>query len=158
MDGNPLKVNKTYFALYNNGYGSILNSETNTEAVDIENKITTIKYVEKNDYLTMYLLRTDKDNPAKASEESFERKLVIYLGENRFAKKERSQELADFTYNLLCLSFDKLYSVKEAKKISSFDKFFTDGGYKENLKSKDIRTYEDADNCSYDYEDIGLYG
>ncbi len=144
MDGNPLKANKTYFALYNNGYGAILNSETNTEAVDIENKITTIKYVEKNDYLTMYLLKTDKDNPIKASEESFERKLVIYLGENRFAKKERSQELADFTYNLLCLSFDKLYSVKEAKKISSFDKFFTDGGYKENLKSKDIRTYEDA--------------
>ena len=144
MDGNPLKTNKTYFALYNNGFGAILNSETNKETVDLDNKITKIKYVENNDYLTMYLLKSDKDNPLEASEEAYEKKLVIYLGENRFAKKERSQELADFTYNLLCLSFDKLYSVKEAKNITSFDKYLTDGGYKDNLKSKDIRTYEDA--------------
>ncbi len=144
MDGNPLKTNKTYFALYDNGYGAILNAETNLELVDLDNKITKIKYVEKNDYLTMYLLKTDKDSKDNASEEAYDKKLVVYLGENRFAKKERSQELADFTYNLLCLSFDKLYSVKEAKKITSFDKFLSDNGYKDNLKSKDIRVYEDS--------------
>ena len=143
-NGNPLPSNQTYIALYPNGKGAIIDGATNNELVDGQNRVTKIKYVEDKDYLTMYLSYTDQANPAEPSEEVYDKKLIVNLGETRFAKKERSQELADFTYNLLCLSFDKVYSVKDAKNITSFDKYFTDNGYKENLKSKNVVTYEDA--------------
>jgi hypothetical protein len=143
-DGQPLKSNNTYFALFNNGKGGIYDSKTNTELVDADNKVTKIKYVEDKDYLTMYLSTSDQANPVEPSEESFDNKLVINLGETRYAKQVRSQTVADFTYNLLCLSFDKVYSVKEAKNIISFDKFFSDNNYKENLKSTNISLYEEA--------------
>ena len=142
-DGLPSTTDRRYLALYSDGKGAILNS-SNTEALDNSNKITRIKYVEEDNYITMYLQRSEQSSPIDPTEESFERKLVVYTGENRFAKTERSKETANFTYNLLCLEFDKVYSVKDAKNISSFDKFFTDNGYKDNLKSTNVRTYEDA--------------
>ena len=143
-DGKVLDQNGTYFALFNNGKGGVYDSKTNAEYVDIDNKVTKIKYVEDKDYLTMYLSISDQANPVEPSEESFDRKLVINLGETRYAKRVRTKEVADFTYNLLCLSFDKVYSVKEAKGITSFDKFFADNNYKDNLKSTNVDVYEDA--------------
>ena len=144
VNGNPLAYGNKYFALYPDGKGAILDASTNKEAVDGQNRITKIKYIEDKEHLTMYLLSSDQANPMEASAESYDRMLIINLGETRYAKKERSQVLADFTYNLLCLSFDKVYSVKEAKKITSFDKYFTDNGYKDDLKSKNIDVYEEA--------------
>ena len=144
MNGKALQYGNKYFALYSDGKGAIIDASTNKEVVDGQNRITKIKYVEDKEHLTMYLLSSDEANPMEPSAESYERMLIINLGETRFAKKERSQALADFTYNLLCLSFDKVYSVKEAKNITSFDKYFTDNGYKDNLKSKNIDVYEEA--------------
>ena len=135
----------TEFALNNNGYGTIVDGKTNQEVKDAENRVTKIKYTEDNGYLTMYLYNTFADDTTNLpSEDNFTRKLVINTVETRFAKTERTQAVADFTYNLLCLSFDKVYSVKEAKKVSSFDTLFTQKGYKDNLKSTNIRTYEEA--------------
>ena len=143
-EGKPLESNNTYFGLFDNGKGGIYDSTTNKEIVDAENRVTRIKYVEDKDYLTMYLSTSNQANPVEPTEDVYDKKLVINLGNTRFGKKERTQEIADFTYNLLCLSFDKVYSVKEAKNITSFDKFFTDNNYKANLKSTSINVYEDA--------------
>lgn len=143
-DGKATTNSAYEMALYTNGTGTILDSKTNTEVTDSENRITKIKYTEENNYLTMYMSFALKDSDIVPTEESYERKIVINTDETRVAKMERSKEEAQFAYDLLCLSFDKVYSVKEAKKIDSFDKFFTEKGYKDNLKSTNIRTYEEA--------------
>lgn len=142
--GNPNTSSLYEIALYKDGKGVIMDVNSNTELKDNENRITKIKYKEDNGYLILYLSKAEKESTIEPTEDVFDQKLVINLGQTRFAKKERSQAVADFTYNLLCLAFDNVYSVKEAKNISSFDKFFTDKGYKDNLKSTNIDTYEEA--------------
>ena len=131
-------------ALKSDGTGVILDSKTNTEVKDGQNRITKIKYKEQDNYLTMYLSFAEKESTIEPTEEVYDRKIIINTGETRVAKKERSKEVAEFTYNLLCLAFDKVYSVKEAKNIESFDKYLTDKGYKSNLQSTNVRTYEEA--------------
>jgi hypothetical protein len=51
--------------------------------------------------------------------------------------KDRSESLAKFTYNELCLSLDTNYALKEAHGISSFDDYFTRTGRKADLLSTD---------------------
>ncbi len=143
-DGKEMTDPSYELALYNDGTGTILDTKNNTEVKDYENNITKIKYKEDNNYLTMYLSFAPKESEIAPTEESYQRKLVINKDETRVARRTRTKEEAQFAYDLLCLSFDKVYSVKEAKKIESFNKFFTEKGYKDSLKSTDIRTYEEA--------------
>ena len=145
IDDNIIEENGKEIALYSNGSGEILDPKTGQLYVDFNNKVTKIKYKEENGYLIMYLCLTDRDNTTVVpSEQNHDQRLIINLGETRFAKKERPQEVADFGYNLLCFSFDKVYSVKEAKGVSSFKTFFSEKGYEADLKSTNIRTYEEA--------------
>ncbi len=143
IDGKVSEPNHE-IALYSDGTGVILDANTNVEIKDSENKITKIKYKEENNYLTMYMSFAEKNSTISPTEDVYDRKLVINTDETRVGKKERSKEVAEFTYNLLCLSFDKVYSVKEAKNIASFDKFLTEKGYKNDLQSTNVRTYEEA--------------
>ncbi len=143
VDGKVSEPNHE-IALYSDGTGVILDANTNVEIKDSENKITKIKYKEENNYLTMYMSFAEKNSTISPTEDVYDRKLVINTDETRVGKKERSKEVAEFTYNLLCLSFDKVYSVKEAKNIASFDKFLTEKGYKNDLQSTNVRTYEEA--------------
>lgn len=56
--------------------------------------------------------------------------------ENRWKKKElvtRSRELAEYSYNELCLSLDMNYGLKELRNIDSFDTYFKLNGFKEDL-------------------------
>ena len=144
-DGNEPEMKKE-FALFPDGTGKVLDyGTTGNEFVSFDGKITRIKYKEDKDYLTLYVGETEKENTNYMPDENnFTHKLVINLTDTRYAKFERSKQLADFTYNLMCLTFDNIYSVKEAKKFSSFDKFITDNSLKENLKSTNIKAYEDA--------------
>ena len=44
----------------------------------------------------------------------------------------------------MCLTFDKVYSLKESKNYSSFNEFLIQKNYMENLKSTNVRTYNEA--------------
>ena len=54
----------------------------------------------------------------------------------------RSQSLATFTYNELCLSMDYYYGLREFRGVNSFNEFFTSNSYRTNLLSTNTNTYE----------------
>ena len=57
---------------------------------------------------------------------------------------ERSEELAQYNYKLLCLLFDELYGLKSYRGITSFDQYFEAKGFKSGLTSKNTTVYERA--------------
>ena len=61
------------------------------------------------------------------------------------AEKERSAELADFTYNELCLMLDNCYGLRnEHGAANGFDNFFIAGGLYTDLHSTDPHVFSDA--------------
>lgn len=54
----------------------------------------------------------------------------------------RSQSLATFTYNELCLSLDYYYGLKNFRGVNTFNEFLTSMGYRTNLLSTNTNTYE----------------
>lgn len=58
--------------------------------------------------------------------------------------KQRSQALAEYTYNELTFALDLLYGLKEEHQFSSFDTYLTEQGYKQDLLSLDPITSSHA--------------
>ena len=132
-------------ALYANGTGKLIELKTNKEHVDTSNQVLRVKYTESTDFLTLYVKYFDNGTDMQPSESFYDYMLMVNLKETRYGKMTRSQVLADYTYNLLCLSFDNVYANKEAKKITSFDSYINSiSGLKDRLKSTNIATYEEA--------------
>lgn len=77
------------------------------------------------------------------------------LGERYYSGQtgERSEALATYGYNELCLALDKLYGLKELHDVKSFDRLFTQLAYKNDLLSPDPYT---ADSKLYDFIDLQL--
>ena len=134
-------------ALYKDGKGKFLekNNGTITEA-KFYNQIAVNSYKVKGDSLEIYISYFDPEQAktVEVKEDNCEHTLKINLDETRFAKQKRSKEVADYTYNLLCFSFDNLYAIKADKKVTSFDKYFTDQGLKDKLKSDTLLTYAEG--------------
>lgn len=59
-------------------------------------------------------------------------------------KKNYSQEMADFSYNHLCLALDVYYGRKDYLGVSNFDSWLTAAGLKDDLTSTNINTAETA--------------
>ena len=59
-----------------------------------------------------------------------------------YNRQTRSQVLAEYNYNLLCMSFDYLYGLKRYRNISSFDEYFQQKNFKAGLTSTDTTTYD----------------
>ena len=68
------------------------------------------------------------------------------LGEYYYSAEpcERSETLAEYGYNELCLALDCLYGLKEIHDISSFDQLFRQLGYEQILKSTDASVADEA--------------
>ena len=68
------------------------------------------------------------------------------LGESYFSApyKEMSEQLAWYNYCELCLALDHLYGLKEIHDITSFDRIFTETGYREDLSSTDPNVVDGA--------------
>jgi len=77
------------------------------------------------------------------------------LGERYYSGKpsQRSEALANYGYNELCLMLDNLYGLKELHDVKHFDRLFTQLAYKDDLLSPDPET---ADNQLYDFIDLQL--
>ena len=68
-------------------------------------------------------------------------------------KLERSKELAEFDYNELCFALDHHYGLKDTHRITSFDAFFHECGYDDELKSTNQTL---ADEALYQFIDLHL--
>ena len=68
------------------------------------------------------------------------------LGEYYYSAEpcERSEALAVYGYNELCLALDTLYGLKEIHDIRSFDQLFWQLGYEQYLKSTDAAIADEA--------------
>ena len=68
------------------------------------------------------------------------------LGEYYYSAEpcERSEALAVYGYNELCLALDTLYGLKEIHDIHSFDQLFWQLGYEQYLKGTDAAIADDA--------------
>ena len=68
------------------------------------------------------------------------------LGEYYYSAepRERSDALAEFGYNELCLALDCLYGLKEIHEIESFDNLFWRLGYREYLHDRDASVADSA--------------
>ena len=77
------------------------------------------------------------------------------MGERYYSGKQdaRTEALAVYGYNELCLMLDNLYGLKELHDVTSFDKLFSQLGYKDALLSPDPAV---ADNKLYDFIDLQL--
>ena len=84
-----------------------------------------------------------------------ERSPLTDLGERYYSVNPgtRSEALAVYGYNELCLLLDKLYGLKELHDVTSFDRLFTQLGYKNALLSADP---DEADTRLYDFIDLHL--
>ena len=137
--------------LFSDGTGKLINNDKATnQEVDAQVEYNysygkrLFKYKKENDQLILdaydvdlSATKVDEGTPLKHS-------LRINLAQTRFGLAERSQEVTDYNYGLLCLTFDHFYGVKEAKGIESFDTFCTTKGVKNDLKSKNLTTYGEA--------------
>ena len=80
------------------------------------------------------------------------------LGESYYGAPygEMSEQLAWYNYCELCLALDHLYGLKEIHDITSFDKVFTETGYRHDLSSTDPNVADGAlvDFINYYLDDL----
>ena len=131
--------------LYNDGTGRMLEKVEGVERDrEIGGMIWKIAYEEQKDEIVLYILETMAGSEEKASKENHNKTLRINTGKTHYCLSERSQEMADYTYGLLCLNFDYFYGNKEFITKDSFDAYFSSKGLKDRMKSKTVATYSDA--------------
>ncbi len=137
--------------LNNDGTGKLVryNSATQSEEpVRVEYNYSDgkrlFKYKKEDNKLKLEAYDVSLSESSIGDSAEFKHNLIINLDKTRFGEKERSRELADYNYGLLCLTFDHFYGVKQSKFTSSFDEFCQAKNVKNDLKSTTIRTYSDA--------------
>ena len=136
-----------FLALYPDGKGKFVkrNGGAEEELRNDYNMVKRVAFEEDKDDLTLYF----KDVPATDAEaypskDDAEQALRVNKGETRFGKKTRSEEVAKYSYGLLCLNFDYFYGIKEFKSTGSFDAYFQAKGLKDRLKSTDCSVVSEA--------------
>ena len=137
--------------LNNDGTGKLVryNAATQSEEpVRVEYNYTDgkrlFKYKKEDNKLKLEAYDVSLSESSIGDSAEFKHNLIINLDKTRFGEKERSRELADYNYGLLCLTFDHFYGVKQARGITSFDEFCTSKNVKNDLKSTTIKTYSEA--------------
>ena len=137
--------NEYALVLYNDGTGKIFSNTEGKEEESVFNGfVHRLFYELKDEVMTLYVLDLMPNTEGSASKDSYTTIWKINMGKTRYGQDTRSQEVADYNYNLLCLTFDRFYGVKDFKVSGSFDAFFTSKGLKERLRSTQIATYYDA--------------
>ena len=139
-DGNLL--NTEALVLYNDGKGkSFLINEGKEEELVIDGSVTHFMYEETNDVLHIYAKRVDQGSDMYPTKDYFDHHLYVNKSKTRYGSHSRSNEMASYTYNLLCFSFDNYYGLDRDM---SFDQFVSKEGLKERLLSNDVHVYSEA--------------
>ena len=87
----------------------------------------------------LYFVNSFNNDPSGIGATELEQR---YFEESTWRGTRRSQELATFTYNEMCLALDNLYGLKDFRNIESFDSLLTERGWKQNLLNTDPNNYE----------------
>ena len=139
--------NSMQLILNKDGTGKIVRNENGvvSDYVNADRNKTIAGYKLIGDELNIYIKFVDEGAEGmKPSADFNDFVLRVNMKETRYGKKTRSQELADYTYNLLCFNYDNLYAIKSDRNITSFDAYITEQNLKTKLKSTDIDTYQTA--------------
>ena len=169
---NPTDSNQAYLFYNTQANGNIdssmqlvLNKDGTGKMIRFENGVksdfisaggtkTIAGYKLQGDELYIYIKFVDQGAEGMQPNEDFnDHVLRVNMKETRYNKKTRSQAVADYTYNLLCFSFDHLYAIKDDKGITSFDTYITEQNLKSKLKSTDLNEYQAA---MYEYLNVKI--
>ena len=133
---------KIIFSLKNGG-GFIDSYDKDGKLIE-EDVYKKVKYEKANNllYLRYFSVMDKEDDESKAISDIY--KLTIHMDETWFLKKNRSQEVADFTYQELRFAMYELYGTTINTEVKDFDTFIKDKEYKEDLLSLDASKYDEA--------------
>lgn len=137
--------------LYPGGTGKLVTFDTTTNQ-EVDAKVEynfgdgkrLFKYRVENNLLSIDAYDVDLGVTEVTEASVLKHSLKVNLDKTRYGEATRSQEIADYNYGLLCLTFDNFYGIKEDKGITSFDQFFTSKNLKNDIKSLNMKTYNEA--------------
>ena len=142
VDADGKLLNTEALVLYNDGKGKLfLINEGKEEELVIDGRVNHFIYEETNDVLHIYAKRVDQGSDMYPTKDYFDHHLFVNRSKTRYGSHSRSNEVAAFTYNLLCFSFDNYYGLDRDM---SFDQFVSKEGLKERLLSNDVHVYSEA--------------
>ena len=133
----------TVFSLLKDGTGTLKSYDEKGKEID-EGVYVKLNYTlnEDNSELTInYFSVLDWEDKEPISEITT---LRINLDETNFAKKTRSKEIAEFTYQELRFAMYELYGNTSNDAVKDFDTFIKDKEYKDDLLSLDAIKYDEA--------------
>ncbi len=155
-NGNPLLIEKVRKGSYDR-YGSEIELDLSAYSIPLywseEEELYLVPLQTLNDFLGSYvfgrslLFNTKAVYFGDADDFGFTRDELSEFGESYYFSVPSgmmSEELAWYSYCELCLALDNLYGLKEIHDISSFDRIFTETGYRDALTSTDPNVKDGA--------------
>lgn len=135
-------------SLTSDGKGALLEATSASDKGQIlvdEGATVNYAWQKKGDALYVETIASRKDQATGATETASQGVQKIPLKDGGFyGLKKRSKEMADFSYKLLRLQFERFYGLKDDAKITSFDSFVSSKGLKDGLMSLDTAVYDKA--------------
>jgi len=109
-----------------------------------EGTFTKVKYEVKDNLMILRYFSVLDENDDEDKTISDIHTLTIHMDETNFLKKQRSQIVADFSYQELRFAMYELYGETRNEAVRDFDAFIQDKPYKADLLSLDCKTYDEA--------------
>ncbi len=133
----------TVFSLLKDGTGTLKSYDSDGQLIDsgVYVKLTYTLNEDKTELTINYFSVLDMADTEPISDITT---LRINLDETNFAKKTRSKEVADFTYQELRFAMYELYGNTRNDVVKDFDNFIKDKEYKNDLLSLDATKYDEA--------------
>ena len=145
LDSDDKESGDYFISLLPDGTGKIYNVYGGKASeVVFNNMVRRLYYEVQDEVMTFYVLELIPETEGSASKENYTFAMKLNLGKTRYGLKTRSQEVCQYNYGLLCLTFDRFYGNKAFKTQGSFDSYITSLGIKERLLSTDSATYGEA--------------
>lgn len=131
------------FSLLNNGKGTLKTYDSEGQLIDdgVYVKATYALNEDQTELTINYFSVLDMKDEEPISDISAIR---INLDETNFGKRNRSQAVADFTYQELRFAMYELYGNTKKNEVKDFDVFIQDKEYKNDLLSLDAAKYDEA--------------
>ena len=142
VDADGAYTNSEYLVLYPDGKGKIFVVENDKEEeLIVDGKVTRLSYEENKDVIDIYAKRVEVGQEIDPSKDFYDHHLLINKAKTRYGESTRSDEMSQYTYNLLCFSFDNYYGLQKEE---NFDTFVSKNNLKERLLSNNVHTYSEA--------------
>ena len=142
VDADGLILNTEAIVFNNQNQGKLYGvNEGKEEELVIDGRVNHFYLEEDKDIIHIYTKKVDQGSDMYPSKDFFDHHLYVNKAKTRYGENTRSNEVALYTYNLMCLSFDYYYGLKLD---DNFNQFVSNLGLKDKLLSNDVHVYSEA--------------